>query len=648
MASETELGNTDLNTELTIAEVQLAINRAKTGKATGIENLPNEVLKSPMLSHTLFSLFKKCFETGKIPSMWLRSIINPILKSDDPRVPLNYRGISLLSTIYKLYSSILNDRLMFHLEKRHLLVDEQNGFRKDRACIDHLYSLCTIIRTRLGENKTTFACFIDFKKAFDFVNRDLLWSRLLEYGVNGKFYKSIQSLYSAPVACVKINEVCTDWFPTPLGVKQGDNLSPTLFAVYINDLACTIKALNCGVKVGEFAVSILLYADDIVLIAENEADMQNMLSHTNEWCKKWRMSINEKKTNVMHFRSTRIPISNYQFYFGDKRINLVSSYKYLGFYVDEHMSFVHGSTVLAESAGRALGGVIGKIKTLKDVGFLTYTTLYQACVCPVLDYGAGVWGQGTFPKSVAVHNRAIRYFLGVHRYAPIAATSGDMGWEPCEVRWKVCTARLWNRLVNMNDNRLTKKVFNWDKQQNGPWIEDIRDMLYEYGLEEIFLRAEQVHILSLKETLSVQTQRMWAEEIQSKPKLRTYREIKYNYYTENYVLYNLTKKRRSLCAQIRGGILPLGIETGRYVGLDEDERICQMCELNEIKNECHFILYCPFYCRIREELFNSINYVHMLDTSDSQLINCLFEKHVFKMAKYLEKAWELRKKALYS
>lgn len=136
--------------------------------------------------------------------MWLRSIINPIPKSqiDDPRVPLNYRRISLFSTVYKLYSSILSDRLMSYLEKRHLLVDEQNGFHKDRACIGHLYSLCTIIRSRLDEKKPTFACFIDFKKAFDLVNRDLLWCRLLEYEVNGKFYRSLQSLYSSSRACV--------------------------------------------------------------------------------------------------------------------------------------------------------------------------------------------------------------------------------------------------------------------------------------------------------------------------------------------------------------------------------------------------------------------------------------------------------------
>lgn len=66
----------------------------------------------------------------------------------------------------------------------------------------------------------------------------------------------------------------------------------------------------------------------------------------------------------------------------------------------------------------------------------------------------------------------------------MAAVSGDMGWKPCEVQWKVCIARLWNRLVNMNDNRLTKKVFNWDKQQNGPWVEDMRDMFCEYGVED--------------------------------------------------------------------------------------------------------------------------------------------------------------------
>ncbi len=84
----------------------------------------------------------------------------------------------------------------------------------------------------------------------------------------------------------------------------------------------------------------------------------------------------------------------------------------------------------------------------------------------VFSYMQNHWGHGSFSMSVAVHNQALQYFLGVHKYVPVAAVSGDMGWEPCEVQWKVCTAaRLQNRLLDMSDNRLTKKIFNWDKQQ---------------------------------------------------------------------------------------------------------------------------------------------------------------------------------------
>ena len=95
----------DLNNSLTKGDVQMAINKAKFGKATGVENIPNEILKSPKLFDILCDLFKGCFESGKIPSMWLKSIINSIPKSqnENPRVPLNYRGISLMSTVYKMY-----------------------------------------------------------------------------------------------------------------------------------------------------------------------------------------------------------------------------------------------------------------------------------------------------------------------------------------------------------------------------------------------------------------------------------------------------------------------------------------------------------------------------------------------------------------
>ncbi|KAI8493350.1 hypothetical protein Bbelb_287470 [Branchiostoma belcheri] len=92
--------------------------------------------------------------------------------------------------------------------------------------------------------------------------------------------------------------------------------------------------------------------------------------------------------------------------------------------------FEKSTTVLAEAAGRALGGVLGKVKVLKDLGYYTYTQLYEACVCPILDYAAGVWGYKTTEKCSVVQNRAIRCFLGVHRFAPVLATTGDMAGRP--------------------------------------------------------------------------------------------------------------------------------------------------------------------------------------------------------------------------
>jgi hypothetical protein len=159
-------------------------------------------------------------------------MIAPISKdiTKDKRIPLNYRGISLLSVVSKLYSAVLNNRLWKHLEDQELLVDEQNGFRSKRSCEDHVYTSCTIIRNRLLTKPDTFGIFIDIKKAFDFVNRDVLLYKLLSNSINGKFYNSTKSILTDTSSCVKLNGMLRDWFPTLSGVKQGDSGSLTIFA----------------------------------------------------------------------------------------------------------------------------------------------------------------------------------------------------------------------------------------------------------------------------------------------------------------------------------------------------------------------------------------------------------------------------------
>ena len=156
---------------------------------------------------------------------WIKGIINPIPKDYtlDQRDPMNFRGITLACSMYKLYCSILNSRLTVWAEMNNLSADEQNGFRSERSCIDQIASLSNIIVTHKCLRQSTYALFIDFKKAFDRVNRHFLWQKLSAFGLNGKMLKALQSIYKNVQCCVRVNSVCTvfrreDWFEARLFV----------------------------------------------------------------------------------------------------------------------------------------------------------------------------------------------------------------------------------------------------------------------------------------------------------------------------------------------------------------------------------------------------------------------------------------------
>lgn len=138
-------------------------------------------------------LFQLILDTSIVPSVWRKAIICPILKdaSTDPRIPMNYRGVSLLSCISKIYSAFINQRITSHLDGHEVLADEQNGFRKNRSCEDHVFTLNSDIRN----SKSLFVAFIDLRKCFDFIDREMMLCKLLVHDIDGKVYNSVKSIY---------------------------------------------------------------------------------------------------------------------------------------------------------------------------------------------------------------------------------------------------------------------------------------------------------------------------------------------------------------------------------------------------------------------------------------------------------------------
>ena len=151
------------------------------------------------------------------------------------------------------------------------------------------------------QKRSTFICFVDAKKAFDRVQRDCLWYKLMSLGIDGKILKAIQSLYHDSRCAVKVNNLKTSLFDVNIGVKPAAK-----FFLYINDLADKIKSLNCEIDVDGYQFSILLYVDDIALLSLCEESLQTTLNALNEWCVNWRVTLYQEKTKLVQLRQCRI------------------------------------------------------------------------------------------------------------------------------------------------------------------------------------------------------------------------------------------------------------------------------------------------------------------------------------------------------
>jgi hypothetical protein len=165
----------NLDCEITCDEIIKAWNNMKNGKAPGVDKLLVELLKNNAAVCILHKICNMCFNSGIIPSLWSKGIITPIPKcsTSDHTNPLTYRGITLAPSAYKVYCGVINDRLSDWVDDKGMMCEEQNGLRKGRSTVDHLSTLTSIIETRKLKKISTFAAFIDFRKAYDKINRSI-------------------------------------------------------------------------------------------------------------------------------------------------------------------------------------------------------------------------------------------------------------------------------------------------------------------------------------------------------------------------------------------------------------------------------------------------------------------------------------------
>ena len=456
-----------LNSQITEVEIERVVKSLKNRKAAGYDGIKNEFIKNSIqLCMPLYiKLFNFIFDTGIIPDIWSKGIIHPIYKNKgDPKDPDSYRGITLVSSLGKVYTAILNNRINKLAEEIELISKCQAGFRRGYSTIDNIFNLYCLIQIYLQSGRKLFCTFIDFKKAFDTVWRVGLWQKLISNNVNEKIFTSIRNMYSDIKSCVRQNSCFSNFFPCGVGVRQGENLSPILFALFINDLEeffsqhniISLELVNtqCMAEIGIYLkIFLLLYADDTVLMAETAEELQKMLDRFDEYCVKWKLHVNTTKTKVVIFQKNK-QRRNPTFTLRSEELEIKDSYHYLGLLFRYNCNFNLSKKLLVEQSQKALYAIYYKIRNI-DIPLDLQFKLFDCIVGPILMYASEIWGYENVDMIEKIHLNFLKRALKVRSSTPNYMVYGETGRFPLSVSIKLKMLCFWSRLLQSANGKFS-------------------------------------------------------------------------------------------------------------------------------------------------------------------------------------------------
>ena len=491
-----------LNHEISHAEIITSIKSLKNGKSSSDDLICNEMLKN--LSDNgikiLHKLFNKCLETGSYP--WNNSIISPLHKKGNKENPDNYRAIAISSTIGKLFSTLLLERLIKFRNVNCPDPSNQLGFTKGAQTYDHVLTLHTITSKYRKLRKKVYAVFVDFRKAFDSVCREALFYKLSNLGISGNFYNVLRHMYSHSTAQIKLSNHISNKIPINKGTEQGHPLSPDLFKIFISDLSPLLEQASCPELMGKI-VSHLLWADDLILLALDPITLQTQLNILDSFCKQWGIDINIGKTKSMIFNGHNK--ESYNFYLGNKTIDLVDTYCYLGFNIHNSGSFTHARHALRLKAMRSLYGLKNTINKTK-LSHRSLCTLFDTLIKPIMLYGAPIWCPSMsiinslgkllsvnggnlnniatdLPRKISllncekVHLHFLKWSLGVHRRSSNIGSWGETGRYPLIYECINLTLKYIKRLNSCGENTLVGLAYKEQQASNLDWYRNIEPIL---------------------------------------------------------------------------------------------------------------------------------------------------------------------------
>ena len=604
-----------LDSPIDIEELNNAIKNLKNGKAAGPDDILNEFITNTTLDGKLciLALFNSVLSLEYFPSCWAVGSIVPIHKSGDENIANNYRGITLLSCLGKLFTRILNDRLNMWAEESGVLSEAQFGFRKGRGTADCLFTLHGLIEILLGQGKKLFCAFIDYEKAYDYLDRAAVWAKLMKAGVSSKCIRIFKDMYSKMKLRVRGEELNGDFYSN-LGLLQGESTSPILFSLFVNDMERTMTDQSVGISIQGILIKILMFADDMAILSETKEGLQRGLESLENYCRKWGIKVNAAKTKVIVFKKGGGTVGTDLWYFKGKTLETVSAFKYLGYWVSKSGSFALGTQEIVNSARRALFVLKKQFAKNPEMPPSMQLYLFRSVVLPILTYGCEVWGLCKADPIERFHLSFLKSVLNVKTSTPTCFVYGELGIFPLIIERKIRVIKYWLKIIRREreelDNVFARKIYeelmhlSEMKPNVVTWVTLVKDLLNKCGMGnywfEQFVGDERYFIAVFKERLQDIFLQEWYGELSQTSDLRLYKHIKISFKYESY-LNECSRALRVAATKVRLSSHTFCIETGRWAREKQDpaERKCTLC--NIIEDEYHCLVECPRFAKERKK-----------------------------------------------
>ena len=599
----------------------------------------------------LVKLFNRIFDTNTKIKQWSLSVITPIFKNGNKSDPDNYRGISLLSCLGKLFSAILNQRLLgYALEKKNLNT-EQLGFLSGNRTSDAHIILNTLIQSYCHTNgKKIFSCFIDFKKAFDTVPRDILFTKLIGHGVTGKFFNTLQTMYSNDNCCVKVGSKITEEFGANQGVKQGCILSPLLFNIFLSDIVPIFNEEECTpLKFDNLkTIGSLIWADDLVILSDSENGLQNMLNNLSVYAEENRIKINPKKTKSIIFNKTGRFLRR-SFMVGNETIYTTNTYKYLGFIMTPSGEINTGLRDLKDRALRAYYSLKNKMGRY----FMLYPSitlhLFDTLIKPILLYNSDFWGCLKMPKNNPIENVHMRFckeLLGVQRQTTNIGVLLELGRVPMIIYGIKNCVKNWSRIhITGKANKILLLTHQMSLKWSLKWTRETKNTLDTSGIG-CENNNPAIYNMVFKRMTDIFYQEAFTTINNEESKLRTFGKLKTDIGRTNYLTQVKHIENRVALSKMRLSNHDLMIEKGRHLKIDKTERFCPFCP-NHVESELHFLLQCKTFSPLRRILISEIYSIiplFNLNSDHDRFITLLNNENIAnQVGGYIHKALRCRR-----